>query len=241
MWACAAICATLLLAARPAPAQQLPIISGSNPDVPKLAPEWVPFNPTNNDWTYEKQLVFDPSSGYMEKHFQAPTDPSTGEPITLVGDQPVVFPIWEFFEILPGTTVPGSVPTTVPGQSVSDWHEEIKTPGWVWVKPGDQVGGTVFLPGDSLITRDGEPWPSTPIDMPNPSDDKLWVEFEPIDPGHVLDIHKGLLWVGTTDNPIWGDEPDEEYFIRVCEYPTPEPSALALIGLGGLVVLRRRR
>jgi hypothetical protein len=62
------------------------------------------------------------------------------------------------------------------------------------------------------------------------------VIFDAIETGHILDIHKGLLWVGTPENPIWGDSPDE-LAILVREYPTPEPSSwmLAAVGMTMLV------
>ncbi len=94
---------------------------------------------------------------------------------------------------------------------------------------------------ESLITRDGDPWPWTFIEPPpgtDPDPAWLWVEFPPIGPGHVLDIHKELVWVGTDNNSVWGDgildngTTFDESMISVWEYPTiPEPSTLLLEGV----------
>jgi len=66
--------------------------------------------------------------------------------------------------------------------------------------------------------------------------------FSPIKPGHVFGINKALLWVGDGDNTIWGDDLSELY-VNVLEYPTPEPSSIALatVGLVGLAAYRLRR
>jgi hypothetical protein len=205
---------------------------GSEPFIP------VPFISAEGHWVLDANLIFDPKAPPMTKAFQSPIG-STGGPILLDATQPFPFPIWEnFFLIPPGTAgAPGS-------QAVSDWHEEIITPGWEWVLPGDPRFPNLFPPGQTLITRNGAPWDSFPIPHPDGTDNpsRVWVKFPPIEPGNILDVHKGLLWVGTLDNRIWGDDPTTERQILVFEYPTPEPSsvALALLGGMGLVVVARR-
>jgi len=84
--------------------------------------------------------------------------------------------------------------------------------------------------------------------MPNPDPSKIWVEFPPIFPGEVLDVHKALLWVGTPGNRVWGDFYSDdggtfidESFIRVIEYPTPEPATAGLLLLGMVLAAGRRR
>lgn len=208
---------------------------------PTLIP--VPFDPTEGHWLVNEELIFDPTAPPMIKEFESPVF-STGQPILLDALQPLPFPIWENFLLHDGmATNPSSLP-------VSDWHEEILEPGWEWVLPGDSAFPDLFPPGESLITNNGEPWPWEPIPMPSdPS--KLWVEFPPILPGEVLDIHKALLWVGTSGNRFWGDGVDDmgivfnESFISVVEYPTPEPSTMVLAAIGGFALLglvqRRRR
>lgn len=185
----------------------------------------VPFSPGDGSWSLDTKLIFDPAAPGMIKSFEAPRT-LRGDRIGLVGSQPVVFPINEEFFL-------DSL-----SKEVTDWHEIILTPGWVWVLPG-----TAGLPTEiSLITRDGQNWPWLPIDPGNTDPQVISVIFEAIDAGHVLDIHKGLLWVGTPDNPIWGDSPDE-LAILVREYPTPEPSSwlLAAIGMTTLASWRWRR
>jgi hypothetical protein len=140
----------------------------------------------------------------------------------------MVFPVDENF----------ALPLTAPTKPVSDWHEIILTPGWEWVLPGSRLYPTDI----SLITRDGVNWPWQHVDPNNLTPQEISVVFEAIEGGHVLDIHKGLLWVGTPDDLIWGDEPDETV-ILVREYPTPEPASwmLAVVGLTTLAGWRWRR
>ena len=159
-----------------------------------------------------------------------------GQPILLDAQQPFPQPLWEEFLI-------------VEGPPVADWHEEILTDGWEWVLPGDpRIPDPIpnpFQANESLITKNGQPWPSTPTPMSDPS--KLWVDFPPIQKGEVLDVHKALLWTGTPGNRAWGDgvlddgTAIDESFIRVIEYPTPEPGSATLLALGALLMLLVRR
>jgi PEP-CTERM motif len=198
------------------------LLAGSGPGA--SAPIIVPFDSDNMQWVLTEQITFDPGAPGMEKHFGSPQS-STGGPILLDAFQPFPIPVWENFPLI------GGLP-------ISDWHEELLTPGWEWLIP--DPGG--------LITRNGVPWPS----QINPNSDPvtLWVDFPPIVPdpfgGVVLDVHKEMLWVGTPGNSIWGDGVDDsgttvdESFIRVLEYPTPEPASVVLMGFGALALLRKR-
>lgn len=206
---------------------------------PSGPPIQVDWNLPMEAWMLQVDLVFDPDAGPMQKLFETPKGASGG-PIQLDALQPLPQTLWEDFLILP---IPGSST----GYAVSDWHEEIHTPGWEWVLPGDPRFPTLFPPNESLITRDGVPWPWDPIPMPTMDPSKLWVKFPPIEPGHVLDVHKALLWAGTPGNRIWGDGTDDagnlvdESVIDVWEYPTPEPTTISLLGMAALAVLVRRQ
>lgn len=192
-------------------------------------------------WMLQVDLIVDPSGGPMGKHFLSPQQTS-GQPILIDAQQPFPQVLWENFLNLP-------VPTT-PGVSIVDWHEEIHTPGWQWVLPSDAHFPGLFPATESLITKNGDPWPWELIPMDTDDPTKLWVKFPPIEPNNVLDVHKALLWVGTPGNQIWGDGLDDagnivdEQFIDVWEYPTitPEPATAGLLCLGlvGLVWMRRR-
>lgn len=230
--------ATLLISATAAMAQVPSFVSGFNKDAAMGPPTFVPFDTEQAHWVFEANLTFDPVAPPFEKHFDTPRQ-STGAPIQLDADQLLPFPVWEFYAVEEFGFIPPD--TTVPGQPISDWHEEILTPGWEWVLPGDSRFPDLLV-DESLITRDGEPWEWKHIPMPGGGTDPsmLWVEFPPIEPGHVLDIHKALVWTGTEGNRFWGDDAGET-FIQVIEYPTPEPASLAVLGLSGLALLRRQR
>ncbi|MEM9352760.1 MAG: PEP-CTERM sorting domain-containing protein [Planctomycetota bacterium] len=233
---------------------QIPqISSGPNTAIlPPLVQYPVDFDPDLLTYNFEADLIFSPFLPPMTKFFPAPyrPDPTGGtSPIVLDPAQPLPFPVWEDFHLVPGT--PGGPPSSGP---VSDWHEEILTPGWEWVRPDDPrvLAGEpgfdgLFPAGQTLITRNGQPWDSQPIPHPGgPDPTKIWEKFPPIFPGETLDIHKALLWVGTPDNEIWGDGVDNagntiiEEGIVVLEYPTPEPGTFSLLALGVFAGVCRR-
>jgi len=204
------------------------LIAGNNLGVAPSGPITVPWDSTNLNWVLNMDLVFDPSAGPMTKLFQSPMGP-TGGPIQLDATQPFPQPVWENFFLDPDRSLP-----------VSDWHEHVLTPGWEWVI--DPSGVLITINGDPIPWKH-QPMPDGTVTPPH----MLWVEFDPIPPGNILDVHKQLLWVGTPGNRIWGDGVDDagnsvdERFIEVLEYPTPEPGSLAIFGLGVLALARRRR
>jgi hypothetical protein len=209
---------------------------------PAQPPIDVAFDATGTppSWKLQVDLIVNPDAGPLDKRFLSPRN-ATGAPILLDAQQPFPQIVWEDFLILP---VPGT-----PGVAVTDWHEEIRTPGWEWVIPGDTRFPTLFPPHSSLITRNGAPWPWTPIPMDPADPAKLWVAFPPIKPNEVLDVHKALLWVGTDGNRIWGDgrlddgTDFNESFIGVREYPTiPEPASIIVLSAAIMLLhLARRR
>lgn len=218
----AAFFAVAMAAASTASAQ--PTVTGGNFSAPsdQIDVPWIgaPFQ----KYQTGGRIIFDPSAGPIIKHFESP-------PTLLVASQPFPLVIDESF-----TLVEEGTPTPRP---VSDWHEAIFTKGWTWYLPGDPGSEGWFPEGTSLITRDLLPWNSTVL--PNPNNLILDMVFDPIDPGHIIGIHKALLWVGTDTDTVWGDDPDET-FIEVREYPTPEPGSVVLAGLAALLlaVVRKR-
>ncbi|MCA9236616.1 MAG: hypothetical protein KDA44_14165 [Planctomycetales bacterium] len=221
---------------------QVPLVTaGANLNIDFNQELDVPFSGFAGHWFVDVDLDHDPNAGPMIKIFKSPfTD--TGAPILLDAQQPFALPIDEKFHLLP--PLPGGLPQSV---EVRDWHEEILTPGFVWVIPNDTSIPQIFPPGTSLITKNGvpHPWEFIPaVALPN----RIDVKFPPILPGETLDIHKALQWIGTPGNRIWGDNvlddgsTFDESGIRVWEYPTvPEPGAWALLAVAVIAVAVQRR
>ena len=98
-----------------------------------------------------------------------------------------------------------------------DWHEVILTPGWEWV--GGSISGSFGTIGGFL----------------DPTSTTIWFDFPSTPPGQVVDITKKIRWLGPGQWVASQHGP-----IEVIEYPTPEPTSLALLGIGTLLITRRR-
>jgi hypothetical protein len=109
----------------------------------------------------------------------------------------------------------------VPYMDWADWHEQILTPGWEWVNGSFTAGGT-SVPG-LIVDVNGAniDFYFNPIEIPLVFDAPL-----------VFQIVKEFKWMGSGA---------PRYPIEIIEYPTPEPTTLGLLAVGGLVMLRRRR
>ena len=90
-------------------------------------------------------------------------------------------------------------------------------PGWSWANPTLLVGG---LPAPGLsITGAGT--------------GNLSFFFNALAPGTIVNIRKDLVYTGTPGAAFVGT-------LAVHEYPTPEPTTVALLSLGSVLMLRRR-
>ena len=111
-------------------------------------------------------------------------------------------------------------------QQFSDWHETVTTPNFEWGFDAD----------DTFYTINGGAQQFSGISF-SPDFTSVSFTFPTLEPpGTVIFIHKELEYIGsdTFDNNLNA--------ITVDEYPTvPEPSTLALLGLGALGVLVSRR
>ncbi len=108
----------------------------------------------------------------------------------------------------------------------SDWHEDVigidvtgqPDPGWVWTNPFILVNG--LPPSNLSITGAGT--------------SSLSFFFDPVPPGSIVQIRKQLVYNGIPGTAFVGT-------LAVHEYPTPEPATMGLMGLGSVVLWRRRR
>lgn len=104
-----------------------------------------------------------------------------------------------------------------------DWHEFILDP-------------PVGLPQSSWqsvkVLVNGVPIGFNSIGLGTPALD-LFDFSQPVLPGDILQVQKTINVFSTAGH--------SGAFLRILEYPTPEPASLTLLGLGSLAVLRRRK
>ncbi len=129
----------------------------------------------------------------------------------------------------PIVAVPGQTFTlqellvVAPTLSWSDWHEHIITPGWDWVAPTALFANGVPAGGLTTVITPGSMTAGGSIDF----------TFNPLVPGTQVIIRKLLQYTSTSGTVFTGK-------VDIAQYPTPEPASLGLLGLGGLLLMRRR-
>ena len=108
-----------------------------------------------------------------------------------------------------------------------DWHEHIQPniPGVFPPFPG------IWL--NAVMTVNGNPIGFNANGFGTPNLD-LFNFSQPVLPGDILNIRKQIhVFANTTGVP--------GFLMEIQEYPTPEPASAALIGLGSLALMARRR
>ena len=180
--------------------------------------------------------------GSLPTQFQTGTPPNGWTVISSTGPIPVVLdpngPAWgkaftgpnggSFMQ--PGAGGPALPVTEVlqvaGNRPWTDWPEEVigadaagaPDYGWSWVNPSILVNGVT--PGGLTITGVGT--------------NNLSFFFNPVAPGSVVQIRKDLVYNGIPGAAFVGT-------LAVHEYPTPEPATVGLMGIGSLLMWRRRR
>ena len=124
------------------------------------------------------------------------------------------------YQLVENLVITGNIPWT-------DWHESIVTPGWDF--------------GPVLLTVNGQPPPPgssvqyIQAQWPNVGGQAEWT-FPALQPGTTLTFTKTLDWIGDPTIPGEGFAGT----ILIKQYPTPEPTALAIFGMAAIALLRRR-
>lgn len=98
-----------------------------------------------------------------------------------------------------------------------DWHEDVLDPNWVWLNPAVFVNNVQIFPTFAGIGTSN-----------------LSMYFNPaLNVGDLVIIRKELAYTGLPGTTFIGTLP-------IHQYPTPEPASMVLLGLGSMLMLKRR-
>jgi hypothetical protein len=146
----------------------------------------------------------------------SPTGPAWQKILVGPNYQPVVAAPGQTFYLHEVLVVGGTVPWT-------DWHENLVNPYWDWTSASILVNNAV----PAGLTINNIPGNGT-------QGGSISFLFNAAPVGAIVDIYKQLTYQANPALPVFSSK------VIVNEYPTPEPASLALLALGGTVLLRRR-
>lgn len=261
-WTVVAVAAAVTSVAMAQPAPSSPYPGGPNPNYPGPVPHIPLMNPTPVDtgntigFEYHFPTPFDmyfhPEGGPIIKWLYPTGDPGniTSQPGGFGWEPGRVYSLHEEFRIVPPSPNDPTVPPIDIPLPILDWHEQfIPLPGtpasdpsyfkWVlgmlkvcYFDVTGKLIEEIDLKPRVMIKDDGRSiWFDTfdrPV-LPDPRGPvvfKVWKQFEYVGPFDDIDPNPTL--------PQW--QP-----IGIHEYPTPEPTSIALLGLASVALLRRRR
>jgi len=203
------------------------------------------FIPEDARFYEAEPVVLDPSAGPWRKTVELARRNWQGEISPAEFNEHAGQLHWEnLVVVLEHLAVSGDTPWT-------DWHEQVINEGWVWLEA--DVAPWAFLPASGVYYYEsgvGDPVPGLTVTVDGTSIDYMFDELPANDDTEVV-ILKYAHFVGVDPG-----NPDEVYStangdppLVIVEYPTgdggepliPEPTTLALLALGGIGLLRRRK